>query len=536
MSASATATTDRSETTALTERLAPSIPALFFVLLAVMVPFFAQHHLINGDGDLARHLRHGLYMLQHRTLIWNDPFSFTKPGEPFVPFEYGSQLIYALVFEVGGLAGVSVLAGILIGATYALLARFLLRRGVDPLLTILTVASAAVLGFVHWIARPHLFSWVAIALVLALVEPEQERRPQMWVYPLFFALWANVHGGWLYGIALLGLYLVGHTIEYWRLGRDVRERNAVRHFTLALLLACLATLATPMGVGLWKHLYAHLGDSYVIDHTREFLSPDFHPLGAKILLLIILGAVAALVVSTRRMHMARLLVVMAGLWWALTAARNIPLFGITGLAVIAVHVDREWRALPSSWLARRRAGFAAGALRAGTTGWVLLCCGILSILAVGHGQLLGRQLLADEFDANVFPVAAVQAAQAAHLDGRIFADFTWGGYILFAWPGQRVFIDGGTDFYGSDVMRAHDGISHLEPGWRDVLQRWGVNAVLTDSHSKLARELARTPGWTVWYCDSVAVLARRDSVAAAKLPDEREDIVKECAGPEPLHK
>jgi hypothetical protein len=536
MSASATATTDRSATASLSERLAPSIPALFFVILAVMVPFFAQHHLINGDGDLARHLRHGLYMLQHRTLIWNDPFSFTRPGEPFVPFEYGSQVIYALVFEVGGLAGVSVFAGILIGSTYALLARFLLRRGIDPLLTILTTGSAAMLGFIHWIARPHLFSWVAIALLLALVEPESERRPRIWVYPLFFALWANVHGGWLYGIALLGIYLVGHTIEYWRFGPNERERDAVRHFALALLLACLATLATPMGVGLWKHLYAHLGDSYVIDHTREFLSPDFHPLATKVLLLIILGALASLIVSTRRMRITRLLIVMGGLWWALTAARNIPLFGITGLAVIALHLDREWRALPSSWLARRRAWFAAGALQAGTTGWVVLCCAVLSLLAAGHGQLLGRQLLADEFDASVFPVSAVRAAQAAHLDGRIFAELTWGGYILFAWPQQRVFIDGGTDFYGSAVMRDHDRVLHLEAGWRDILQQWRVNSVLTDSHSRLARELARTPGWIVWYCDSVAVIMRRDPNAIAGHPDESEGEIKSCSGPSPEHK
>lgn len=529
MSASATAPTDRSSTAAPTARIAPSIPALFFVFLALIVPFFAQHHLINGDGDLARHLRHGLYMLQHHTLIWNDPFSFTRPGEPFVPFEYGSQLIYALVFKVGGLAGVSVLAGTLIGATYALLARFLLRRGVDPLVTILTIGSAAVLGFVHWIARPHLFSWVAIVLLLGLVE--SERRPRIWVYPLFFALWANVHGGWLYGIAVLGLYLAGHAVEYWWFGRSEREWAAMRHFALALLLACLATLATPMGVGLWKHLYAHLGDSYVIDHTMEFQSPDFHPLVAKLLLLIMLGSLAALLVSRQRMHVARLLVVVAGFWWALTAARNIPLFGLTGLAVIALQLDQEWRGLPSSWLARRRAGFAEGALQSATTGWVLVCCGLLSLIAVGHGRLLGRQLLADDFDVNVFPVAAVRAAQDAHLGGRIFADFAWGGYILFAWPGQRVFIDGGTDFYGSAVMRDHDRITHLEPGWRDILQRWHVNAVLTGSHSKLARELARTPGWSVWYCDSVAVIAQRDSSATGARPDELEREVKACAGP-----
>ena len=529
MSASSATAADQNSTASLAARIAPSIPALFFVSLALIIPFFAQHHLINADGDLPRHLRHGLYMLQHRALIWSDPFSFTRPGDPFVPFEYGSQLLYALVFELGGLAGVCVLAGLLIGATYSLLASFLLRCDVDPLLALLAAGSAAVLGFGHWIARPHLFSWVAIVLLLGLVEAKH--RPRIWLYPLLFALWANLHGGWLYGIAILGIYLVGHVIEYRWFGRSGEGLAAVRHFALVLPSACLATLATPMGIRVWTHLYAHLGDNYVLDHTMEFQSPDFHPLVSKVALLVLLGSLAALLVSSRRMHISRLLVVIAGFWWALISARNIPLFGITGLAVVALHLDHEWRALPSRWLARRRAGFAAGALQSTTAGWVLLCCFLLSFLAAGHGRLLGRRLLTDDFDGSVFPVAAVRAARVANLEGRIFADFTWGGYILFARPEQRVFIDGGTDFYGSAIMRDHDRISHLEPGWRGILERWRVDAVLTDSHSKLAREIARTPGWALWYCDSVAVIVRRDASATAGRPYQRESELEACAGP-----
>src|SRR5829696_2061099 len=73
----------------------PSIPAVVFVLLAVVVPTALQTPLLNSDGDLARHLRHGQYMLDQGGLIRIDAFSFTRPGAPFVGFEYGSQLLYA---------------------------------------------------------------------------------------------------------------------------------------------------------------------------------------------------------------------------------------------------------------------------------------------------------------------------------------------------------------------------------------------------------------------------------------------------------
>lgn len=517
----------------LADRIAPSIPAVVFVVLAVFGPLVAQRRMLNGDGDLARHLRHGLYMLQHGTIIWHDPFSFTRPGQPFVPFEYGSQLLYTLAYRLGGLAGVTVFAGCLIGAVYALLARLLLRRRVDPLLVVLTIGAAAFLGFPHWAARPHLISWVAIVVCFGLVE--YDRQPSMWLFPVLFAVWANLHGGWLYGIALMGIYLVGHVVEYLAFDRTAEEAKAVRYFAAIIPLSAVATLATPMGLRLWKHLYEHLGDTYVIDHTKEFASPNFHPFAAKLLLAVIIVALGALLVSRRRAHSARLLLVLAGVWWALVSVRNIPLFGLTGLSVIALHLDPEWRMLPGSWLARRREAFAAGALKGSTSGWILAGISFLAIVAIGHGRAFGHELLADNFDDRAFPVVAVERARAAHLNGRIFADFAWGGYILFAWPEQRVFIDGGTDFYGASIMQDYNAVDGLQPGWRDILDRYRVEAVLAKAHSKLARELVRSPGWSLWYCDSVAAILRRDSSVTARDPAGREAALVSCAKTDAVH-
>ncbi len=528
MTTSTASTVEGASRVSIADRLAPSLPAFFFIVITLFASLVAQHQLLNGDGDLARHLRHGMYMLQHHTLIWRDPFSFTRPGEPFVPFEYGSQLLFAVVFRATGLAGVTILASALIGATYAILARFLLRRGVDPLLVLVTTAAALVLGSFHWMARPHLISWLAIALFLGLVE--YEHRPRLWLYPVFFAIWANFHGGWLYGIAVLGIYLAGHSIEYRFFGRAPSELAAVRHFALALPLSALGTLATPMGLRLWAHLRVHLGDTYVLSHTAEFESPDFHTLAAKMMLAIVLGALGTLLVSRRRMHFARMLIVLAGLWWLLTSVRNLALFGLTGLTVIALHLDAEWRGLRWAWLVGRRAGFSAGATSGSTFGWILLWSGLLASVAVGHGRLLGQDLLTDEFDEHVFPVAAVNAARQQHVEGRLFTEFIWGGYVLFAWPEQKVFIDGGTDFYGESVMRDFITVSGLEPNWRKVLDRWRIDLVLTRSDSKLAREIARSPKWEISYCDSVALLARRAPPAPRLVSGSSDPAIEHCPG------
>src|SRR6266545_4628404 len=174
----------------------PSIPGVVFMMLAVFVPFGLQQPLLNSDGDLARHLRHGRYMLEHHALIRADPFSYTRAGAPFVGFEYGSQIIYALAERVGGLAGVAILAGLLVGLAYALLARLLLRRGVDPLLAYLTTILAALVGAGHWLARPHLFSFVAVVLLLDRLE--QPPGKAFLRFAALFAIWGNLHGGFVY--------------------------------------------------------------------------------------------------------------------------------------------------------------------------------------------------------------------------------------------------------------------------------------------------------------------------------------------------
>ena len=100
--------------------------------------------------------------------------------------------------------------------------------------------------------------------------------------------------------------------------------------------------------------------------------------------------------------------------------------------------------------------------------------------------------MADHFDPKVFPVAAVADARQAHLTGRIYSEFIWGGYLLYAWPEQKVFIDGGTDHYGQDLVQEHLRLASLMPGWRDVLTRWDISlALLATGRAAGARAGAR---------------------------------------------
>jgi hypothetical protein len=201
-------------------RAKPSLFDIIFVIWVVVIPVGFGSRLINSDGDTARHLRLGEMILQQGHLPHTDTFSFTMAGKPFIAFEWGSEAVFALAYRLAGLPGVAVLAGLVLALTYALVARFLIRRGGDPLLAYFVSMGAAVLSAAHWLARPHLFTMLAVVLLLELLE--RPGRQKLWPYFALFVVWANLHGGFFFGCVTIGIYLTGELVEAWLADSEAR--------------------------------------------------------------------------------------------------------------------------------------------------------------------------------------------------------------------------------------------------------------------------------------------------------------------------
>jgi len=306
----------------------------------------------------------------------------------------------------------------------------------------------------------------------------------------------------------------------------------VRYYGAAIVVSTLATLLTPYGLSLHRHLLGFFGMHYLMDNTQEFTSPDFHDAGPKFFLCALLIVMVALALSPRRPTLPRLLVLCGGTAFALLAWRNVPLFGLTALPVLTLHADGIWRSLPDVRGLRGR--FEQTAKTAPTMIWIAPA--VLGMLGLGlnRGRLGDSRVIHDTFDATVFPVEAVAHAKASRIQGRIFSEFTWNGYLEYIWPEQKIFIDGGTDFFGEDLFRDYVKVKLLGSGWRDVLRRWNVAVLLIRRKSSLAREAVREGDWQIAYCDTLAVLLRRTPAPAVIRPaeaDSAEQALVSCPPP-----
>lgn len=498
-------------------RFLPSPADVTFVLTFTAAAVVLGSRAINSDGDLARHLRVGRELLAHG-LFFTDRFSWTRAGTPFVPYEWGSELLYTLAHRAAGLPGVLVLMAATVAASYFLLNLLLQRLGVDPLLAFGTSLAAGLAGSLHWLARPHVFSFLGVVGVMAVLETEgresrvaghESRDPRLLLTFLLFALWANLHGGFLYGLVLIGCYLAGSVVSL--LLEQEREpcRAAVKRYALMLGAALAGTCLNPVGPRLLTHLTGWLGETWLVNMTNEYRSPDFHALTGRIFLLLLLLVIVALALVRRRMPWAHLAVLLVTTAFALYSARNIPLWALTALPLVAIHVNREWSSVswaPAAW-GRRVFAVGVGPSQPGP----LSALAVLGFVALAmRGGTIGRaQLLQDSFDPTVFPVTVVERARAAHVEGRIFNEFIWGGYILDAWPEQKVFIDGQTDIYGVPISKLYVSLRAAEPGWHERLDSLGVGIVLLPQDAPLSQWLLAGDRWQVADSANGALLLKR---------------------------
>lgn len=485
-----------SSTTTKSGWLVPSVPVLVFGLTLWMSLLFMPQ-MLNGDGDIGRHLTIGKWILEHRQIPVHDVFSDTLPGKELIPHEWLSQVLFALANQFAGLNGIAWLTAIILAATYASLTEGLRRLDVRAFIAGASGIAAFVVGAIHHLTRPHLFTLLFFTLFVIILE--HYRREGKWrvlmLLPGLMIGWANLHGAFVTGIILVVFYAIGNLL-------DKNYRRAGELGVLALALGVAACL-NPVGVRLIAHSFDYPQNRFLVDMTNEYQSPDFH--GASALPFAALLAFALMLAwrAPHRLGWAALIPQIGWLVFGLYAARNIPLAAQITLATLAPIAD--------SWIASaaprvNRFLINTDALDRRSSGWIW--AGVIVVVLIGL-QVSGLNLdlwnRGNVFDARRFPVAAVNQLEAAPPAGAMFNEFTWGGYLLFRlYPTKRVFIDGQTDFYGEALTREYLQISNGEPGWESKLDARGVRWIIIPPSRPLARWLNQSPAWSRIFLDETA--------------------------------
>lgn len=510
---------------------------------------FAMAMRISVDTDSWWHLRAGKWIVENRSVLQQDPFSYTRFGETW---HYPGWLVEApmyLIFRAFGPGGLNMLTAAMVTLTFWFVWKTL--AGGEFLRAFVIIVAAATSG-VFWAARPNMLTFLLASIFLWILEEarnnqfahshdEKTSKPsernvrgddgsrhmmisiimanKLWLLPLLMVVWANGHGGFAVGFILWGVYFASSLFS-WFMNWLENRRQMVdegpwpsvcsKQLKTLLFIGVLMTLAVcvnPSGPVVLLYPFKTVRIDVLRQFIQEWQSPNFHNREVLPFLGLLLITLGVLGVSKKRISMVDFLLLAGFTTLSLTAGRNIALFALVTPMVLTKH------AAPFLEEARNRLGYrrSTQALERTTRwqsrlNWTIL--GILTLAVILKSSLVIPKNINEEHFAETLPMAAVSFLKDTKPDGNLFNSYNWGGYLLWSMPEYPVFVDGRTDLYGDELIRDWIQVVQGEDDWKVVLDEWDVGVILLEPFRPIVDKLP-VDDWELLYKDDIAVVFGR---------------------------
>jgi hypothetical protein len=474
-----------------------SLSLLAYSILLLAGPYVLQ------DPDTLWHIRTGQWILQHAQVPTVDFYSYTFAGKPWISTEWLAEVLYAAAFNLAGWRGVTIVAITACAAIVGIVCFYLLRYLRFTVAVGWAVAAAAATS-PHFIARPHILSYVILAIwiinLLDAYDQEKPDIPRLVILAPLMVIWANIHGSFTFGLTLLAIFSLFCLYHYFL------QRNYVkcRRIVIVAVAVALCSFLTPYGMLPALMTTKLVSMKFVTSYIIEWQTPNFQEtLYRPIYLVSILSAIAGLGI---RLRGARLVVYALITFTGLRYIRGLLMFFFVVPIVLARPAGASARFLAPE-VPRAKAGesdekadpILAFLQRRSTA--VVICLCVLAI-ATTASMWWRHDILPPKRNT---PEAALDFVRSKNISGNVFNDYQFGGYLI--WSGIPTFIDGRAELFGDDFVRQYsetDSIADFRKAFK-VLDDYKVNWVILTPQDALTHAITTGP-WDEVYSDKDAVV------------------------------
>lgn len=451
---------------------------LFFILIITVLTVLASLYLLRPitDPDFFWHISTGRWILENKALPSEDPFSYTTPRllsdrEFFILRSYWlSQVLYWLCYKLSGLNGIILLRVLLL----SLLLVFIYKRikvVEDPLLIsgLLIVFTVNLLSL-YPMDRPQVWSFVFFALLLLVLNIKRYT-----LLPPLMLLWSNMHGGYILGSVVIGVYIIDEGIRYLR-GKEI-EKGLLIGGICGILAgfinpstyqAFLQTIKMPssmtgMTIEYMSTIKTFLkrGDLTMLFYWFFLLITSF-----EILRRTVKGGISL-----------KEIILFSGLgYFSFTQIRYVVFFLIWAMpfAVMFLNSLKHWL----------RYGLLT-LLISGSIG--------LSLILQEYNNIKNiKNFSSENWISSYYPEAGLRFIMNNNLKGNMYNFHDWGGYLIWRfYPEKKVFIDG-RQLYEYLFMQSmsidqavREPVIMGMPFWKAILKTYDINYMLIPAFDML---------------------------------------------------
>jgi hypothetical protein len=467
---------------------------LFFAVALASADNFA-------DPDLWMHILAGRLILAGHIPPMIDPFSYSTAGMAWRDHEWLAQAALALSYDTLGVFGLKLLkvlcatvamASIALGISQTAAGTGSFRR--------LALIVTAMLMVEPMQFRPQLFTFAMLSAELAIlaVEIYWDKAP-LWVLVPMFALWVNLHGGYVAGLSALGVATAVVTLQStyrpdlrWKAGRLI----------FVTVLCGLATLLNPFGLSAAKTVMHSVSDPLIRQLVVEWRSlPQSLAYqwrnGPRAAVLIGIAPplffvffVAMLVRAPNLDDAPMMLVALVFICAGIYQARNVSLAVLAVAIPLAHHSALAFKGSEDERPAASR---------------LMVALAIMVMIAGGT--------FSDRLQTwSAMPSGVVSFMDSNRLHGNILNQLEWGEYLAWHEPNSRIFVDGRAEtVYSDSVMLQYAKFYYGMNGGDKLLDAYPNDFVLLIPTSKAYQTMLSEHRWRLIYRDKISALFQRSS-------------------------
>jgi hypothetical protein len=437
---------------AFSEKLSYSSYLKLIVAALLPVMILLRYPVDNLDYDLWWQMALGKYYLTHHTLIMDHSIFSWTPTDPGWIYNtcLGSIIIYLFYSMMGGF-GLWILQWLVFAGVFLSFYFFLrlLRMRLDVTSLTLIAAIGITCSLTCRFYKPELFStfmfcWIIFIFYCVKIT---RRKFLFYLYPLIFAFWVNLHGGFFFGGCSLALFCVGEFFNRVFFPQESFTVNELVHLGTACVLSAAALLLNPFGINYLLSIYnASMSDAYTMNgkyiqayvslwpYLKNIRNIDvaFFRTGQNALIMFVMMlSLASLffyeLIKKKTCDFTFIIMTIVAYWASMRAARMVYIFPIVFFFSFFYMLHRlKLKSIPA---------------RA-----TILSLFVFILFFVNISYFTFRYGTYNEwFGAGLesfAPVKEVDFLKKYRLQGPIFNDYTIGGYLLWAlYPDYKVFID-----------------------------------------------------------------------------------------------
>jgi hypothetical protein len=472
--------------------------AIVFSLLCI--PLLAiRSKGFDQDPDIWWHIRVGDWIVQHHALPRFAIFS-EYGNRPWTAYSWCFDLLVSgiqSVFGLPGIPGLLICLEILVSLTFLLA----IRRVAERFWWAWWIATAGIYASYVNPLRPSIFTVLFFILEMLLIfEAERTRDDSLlyWMGPLF-AIWANFHIQFVYGMAVFALYIGARMLTLRTTqasARGVRPTPTVLRLIGNFAVAVLGSFVGPNGWLPYKVAVGLADQTFVYQIVTEMMAMNFRRPEHYVVLFLLMAACFAVGRRHSRDLFRPMLLVMTAIV-SFRSTRDVWFAAVAASFVIAEAV-------------RERAPATVVEARPAFWNWepvgYALAPALALALSIGYGVRHGVTTLdmIREID-GVYPIRATEFVSDRHLQGPLYNSFNWGGFLIFNLRDQAVSMDPRTNVYGDELLKRSiattNGIK-----WQSDPDLARANLVILERYLPLASALSKNPDYRLVYQDQVAMV------------------------------